>query len=105
MKDYVNRMIEEEKELAERINKLSAFLEDKTKSENISCLSFSLMAAQLHAMTTYEVILMQRIKLEEENPNLKTLDSPTNRIGGEVLTKFTKVTHKEKIRILTNARK
>ena len=66
MKDYVNRMIEEEKELAERINKLSAFLEDKTKSENISCLSFSLMAAQLHAMTTYEVILMQRIKLEEE---------------------------------------
>ena len=45
----------------------------------------------------YDMLMAELIKLEDENPNLKTADSPTNRIGGEVLTKFTKVTHSEKM--------
>ena len=51
----------------------------------------------------YDMLMAELIKLEDENPSLKTIDSPTNRIGGEVLTKFTKVTHKEKMMSLADA--
>lgn len=51
----------------------------------------------------YDMLMNELIKIEEENPELKTLDSPTNRIGGEVLTKFEKVTHKVKMASLADA--
>ena len=51
----------------------------------------------------YDMLMAELIKLEDETPNLKTADSPTNRIGGEVLTKFTKVTHSEKMMSLADA--
>ncbi len=51
----------------------------------------------------YDMLMAELIKLEEENPSFKTSDSPTNRIGGEVLTKFTKVTHSEKMMSLADA--
>ena len=51
----------------------------------------------------YDKLMNELIKIEEENPNLKTLDSPTNRIGGEVLTKFKKVTHEKKMASLADA--
>ena len=39
-------------------------------------------------------MLMQRLKaLEEENPELKTPDSPTQRVGGEALEKFGQIEH------------
>jgi len=36
-------------------------------------------------------------KLEQENPKLITPDSPTQRVGGEPLDKFKKVTHKQRM--------
>ena len=51
----------------------------------------------------YDMLMNELIKIEEENPELKTLDSPTNRIGGEVLTKFEKVNHKSKMASLADA--
>ena len=51
----------------------------------------------------YDRLMNELIKLEDKNPNLKTIDSPTNRIGGEVLTKFKKVTHKSKMASLSDA--
>ena len=51
----------------------------------------------------YDKLMNELIKIEEENPSLKTLDSPTNRIGGEVLTKFKKVTHEKKMASLADA--
>lgn len=51
----------------------------------------------------YDKLLDELIKLEEEYPELKTADSPTNRIGGEVLSKFVKVTHTEKMMSLADA--
>ncbi len=51
----------------------------------------------------YDRLLDELIKLEEEYPELKTADSPTNRIGGEVLSKFVKVTHTEKMMSLADA--
>ena len=48
----------------------------------------------------YDMAMAELIKLEEENPSLKTLDSPTNRVGGEVLDKFQKVTHSKEMKSL-----
>lgn len=48
----------------------------------------------------YDIAMAELIRLEEENPSLKTLDSPTNRVGGEVLDKFQKVTHSKEMKSL-----
>ena len=51
----------------------------------------------------YDRLMDELIKIEEANPKLKTIDSPTCRIGGEVLSKFEKVTHKVKMASLADA--
>ena len=51
----------------------------------------------------YDRLMAELIDLEEKNPNLKTPDSPTNRIGGEVLSKFEKVVHPNKMMSLADA--
>jgi len=51
----------------------------------------------------YDRLMEELIKIEEANPELKTPDSPTNRIGGEVLSKFEKVTHRTKMASLADA--
>ena len=43
---------------------------------------------------TYDELLKRLIKLEEEHPELKTPDSPTQRIGGPALKGFETVTHR-----------
>ena len=51
----------------------------------------------------YDRLMAELIDLEEKNPDLKTPDSPTNRIGGEVLSKFEKVVHPNKMMSLADA--
>jgi DNA ligase (NAD+) len=41
----------------------------------------------------YDKLLRTLQKLESENPTLITPDSPTQKVGGEILTSFTKVNH------------
>ena len=41
----------------------------------------------------FDKYLMELISLEREYPYLKKEDSPTNRVGGEVLDGFDKVSH------------
>ena len=41
----------------------------------------------------YDHLLRELEILEEENPALTRVDSPTKRVGGEALSKFEKVTH------------
>lgn len=56
------------------------------------------------AISDYEYdMLMQRLKaLEEQNPQLITLDSPTQRVGGEALSQFEPVTHQVPLESLTD---
>ena len=42
----------------------------------------------------YDNLMKELIKLEEENPELKRNDSPSNRVGGKPLDKFEQVVHK-----------
>ncbi len=41
----------------------------------------------------YDMLMERLIKLEEENPELKTPDSPTQKVGGRALESFSPVTH------------
>ena len=51
----------------------------------------------------YDMLMNELIDIETKHPELKTFDSPTNRIGGEVLTKFKKVNHEVKMMSLADA--
>lgn len=51
----------------------------------------------------YDRFMEELIHLENEHPELKTMDSPTNKIGGEVLSKFEKVIHTSKMMSLSDA--
>ena len=51
----------------------------------------------------YDMLMNELIDIETKHPELKTSDSPTNRIGGEVLTKFKKVNHEVKMMSLADA--
>ena len=51
----------------------------------------------------YDNLMKELIKLEEENPELKRNDSPSNRVGGKPLYKFEQVVHKIPMLSLSNA--
>lgn len=51
----------------------------------------------------YDQLMQELIAIEEQNPELKTTDSPTVRVGGEVLEGFQKVEHQIPMLSLGNA--
>jgi DNA ligase (NAD+) len=51
----------------------------------------------------YDNLMKELIKIEEENPQIKRSDSPSSRVGGKPLDKFTQVTHKIPMLSLSNA--
>ncbi len=44
----------------------------------------------------YDSLLREVLEIEEKYPELKTVDSPTERVGGDPLKEFTKIEHKIK---------
>ena len=52
----------------------------------------------------YDALLDELRVLEEENPELRTPDSPTQRVGGEPLERFDQVEHRVPMLSLANAR-
>jgi len=50
----------------------------------------------------FDKLLKELVELEAKNPELVTKDSPTQRVGGEVSTKFTKITHEKPMLSLGN---
>jgi DNA ligase (NAD+) len=52
----------------------------------------------------YDELLNELRDLEEENPDLRTPDSPTQRVGGTVLDKFEPARHRQPMLSLANAR-
>ncbi|MCM3361297.1 NAD-dependent DNA ligase LigA [Niallia sp. MER TA 168] len=51
----------------------------------------------------YDALLNELIRLEEQFPSLRTNDSPSQRIGGEILDMFSKVQHQKPMLSLGNA--
>lgn len=56
MEDWKTRLIEERRELGEKVERLIKFL-----NENKECEDFSLLAEQLHYMTGYYEVLTKRV--------------------------------------------
>src|SRR6266540_1407681 len=52
----------------------------------------------------YDDLLRELIALEEEHPELRTPDSPTQRVGGRPLEKFGQVRHLQPMLSLASAR-
>ncbi len=50
----------------------------------------------------YDGLMRELITLETANPELKTLDSPSQKVGGEALSSFSQVTHKVAMLSLDN---
>lgn len=50
----------------------------------------------------YDMLMRELISIEEENPELKKSDSPSNRVGGAPLDKFNQVVHKNPMLSLAN---
>lgn len=55
------------------------------------------------ADSVYDQLMQELLALEAKNPQLITADSPTQRVGGTVLSGFTKVTHDTPMLSLANA--
>ncbi len=51
----------------------------------------------------YDMLMRELLLIEKDNPDFVTLDSPSQKIGGEVLKGFTKVTHAVSMQSLTDA--
>ncbi len=50
----------------------------------------------------YDMLMRELISIEEENPELKKIDSPSNRVGGAPLDKFNQIVHKTPMLSLAN---
>ena len=61
MKTFLERLEEEEKELSEKVGKLSDFIENNPAYEFVGDVQWVLLDAQLDAMTSYLHILQNRI--------------------------------------------
>lgn len=69
MKDYVERMIAEHKELKERIQKIKKAVDDVDFLASIGEMKAGLLIGQYHAMETYDFILAHRLAVEIEEGN------------------------------------
>lgn len=78
------------KEAEERIKKLRVLINDYRYHYHV--LDESIMSEAAADSLKHELS-----KLEEQYPDLITPDSPTQRVAGKPLDKFTKVTHKERM--------
>ncbi|MBL4632168.1 MAG: NAD-dependent DNA ligase LigA, partial [Paraglaciecola sp.] len=50
----------------------------------------------------YDRLMTALIELETANPELKTIDSPSQKVGGQALKSFTQVTHQQPMLSLDN---
>lgn len=52
----------------------------------------------------YDALFSELLQLEQERPDLRTPDSPTQKVGGPISGRFAEVTHEEPMLSLANAR-
>ncbi|MFC5713955.1 NAD-dependent DNA ligase LigA [Thalassorhabdus alkalitolerans] len=86
----------DEKQIEERVKKLRELL-DKYGNH------YYVLDQPLVSDAEYDQLMQELLKLEEENPDLITNDSPTVRVGGEPLSHFEKVQHEIPMLSLANA--
>lgn len=83
-------------DIQERISQLRTEL-------NYHIYRYNVLDSPVISDAEYDALFHELRRLEEANPELITLDSPTRRVGGEVSEKFAKVAHPAPILSLGNA--
>ncbi|MEZ4770574.1 MAG: hypothetical protein R2844_19395 [Caldilineales bacterium] len=83
-------------QLSERAEKLRQLI-------NYHSYRYNVLDAPEISDADYDVLFNELRQLEEEHPELRTPDSPTQRVGGAVLEGFAKVAHPEPMLSLANA--
>ncbi len=81
-----------EKNINELINKINYHNEKYYNQDNPEISDYE-----------YDALVRELIRLEEENPQYKRIDSPTSRVGGKPLEKFEQIVHKIPMLSLSNA--
>lgn len=79
----------------DRINTLKAILEEANRN-------YYVLDAPTMSDFEYDRLMQELIEIEAEYPDLKTADSPSQRVGGEVLSGFTTVRHYVQMQSLTD---
>ena len=85
----------------EDINK-NRIIELKKLIDNANYFYYTLDNPQLED-SVYDSLYKELIEIENKFPQLKTEDSPTNRLGGEISKGFKKITHNIPLYSLDNA--
>ncbi len=83
-------------ELEKRVEELSSLLHQYGHA-------YYVLDKPLVSDATYDTYFQELLKIENEYPALKRSDSPTQRVGGEILAGFGKVTHENPMLSLSNA--
>ncbi len=58
------RVVKEQKQLSNKINKLMSFIQDFSKIKNVSDYELDLLKKQLNVMVDYEEILTKRLEAD-----------------------------------------
>jgi hypothetical protein len=74
-KPYLDRMLDEEKQLGERIEKLRQFIINNKLFHTFPLRKRRLMEGQFYAMMNYQHFLRERITLEDENALAESYNS------------------------------
>jgi DNA ligase (NAD+) len=87
---------------SKNINKIKKDLENVKNKINLLNHHYYVLDSPLVSDHEYDIEFQKLINLEESYPNLVSNDSPSQRIGGQPLSKFESVNHKEKMFSLNN---
>ena len=85
----------------EEINK-SRIIELRKLIDNANYAYYTLDMPQIED-SIYDSLYKELIELEKKYPRLKTIDSPTNRLGGKISDGFEKIIHTIPLYSLDNA--
>lgn len=77
-----------------RMNEVKLRIEQLTRKINMHNHNYHVLDNPQISDYEYDKLMKELLKLEESNPKLKLSDSPTQRVGGEVLKGFKEVLHK-----------
>ena len=86
----------ERNELEKRVEELNSLLHKYGHA-------YYVLDKSLVTDSTYDELLQELLKIEAEFPDLIYPDSPSQRVGGEILSMFGKVTHENRMLSLSNA--
>ena len=86
----------------DKINAAKRIRELRTELARHSKLYYELDAPEISDYE-YDRLMRELLELEQQNPEMRSADSPTEKVGGRATSQFSKVTHAVKMESLQDA--